>query len=68
MVLSWRVITMKLWQRIMKQKLQHEIDVSENQLVFMPKLSTTDVITFLQGWLRGLDRRKDIYIVFIDLE
>lgn len=40
---------MKLWQRIMKQKLQHEIDVSENQLVFMPKLSTTDVITFLQG-------------------
>jgi len=36
--------TMKLWERMIEQRLRKETNFSENQFIFMPKRSTMKAI------------------------
>ena len=40
--------TMKLWERVIEQRLRHEITISENQFGFMPERSTMEAIYLLR--------------------
>ena len=61
--------TMKLWERVIKQRLRKEINVLENQFGFMLGRSTIEPIYLLRRLMkRYRDHQKDLYIVFIDLE
>ena len=61
--------TMKLWERVVERRLRRDISVSENQFDFTLGRSTTEAIHLLRR-LRILfrDRKKDLHMVFIDLE
>ena len=60
---------MKLWERVIEQRVRKETDVSENQFGFMPGRSTMETIYLLRRLMeRYWDQQKDLHIVFIDLE
>ena len=61
--------TMKLWERMIKRRLQKDVSISENQFGFMQGRSTIEVIYLLRK-LMGLyrDRKVDLHMVFIDLK
>ena len=60
--------TMKLWERVIKHMLRHETTISYNQFGFMPKRSTMEAIYLLRRLMESYRNKKDLHMVFIDLE
>ena len=61
--------TIKLWERVIEQRLRGMTQISTNQFVFMPGISTTEAIFLIRQvmeWFR--EQKKDLHMVFIDLE
>jgi hypothetical protein len=61
--------TMKLCERIIEHRLRRVTNVIENQFGFMPGRSTMEAIFLIMQLMeRCREQKKDIYIIFIDLE
>jgi hypothetical protein len=61
--------TMKLWERIIEYLLRGVINVTENQFGFISGKSTMEEIFLIRQLMeRYKNQKKDLYIVFIDLE
>jgi len=59
---------MKLWERVIEHRLRQNVTISENQFRFMPGRSTTEAIHLLCQLIEWFRERRNLLIVFIDLE
>jgi hypothetical protein len=60
---------MKLWDRIIKYRLRRVTNITENQFGFMPKRLTMKTIFLIRQLIKRYgEQKKDMYMVFIDLE
>ena len=60
---------MKLWERVIDQRLRNDISTSGNQFSLIRSRSITKAISFLTRLVELCsDRKKDFHIMFIDLE
>ncbi|KAE8728970.1 Detected protein of unknown function [Hibiscus syriacus] len=61
--------TMKLWERMIEDRLRQITRVSKNQFGFMPGRSTTETIHLLQQLMEKYrEKNRDLHMAFIDLE
>ena len=61
--------TMKIWERVVDERLRKQTQVSEAQFGFVPGRSTTEPIFMLRQLVEKFRRRrKKLHIVFVDLE
>jgi hypothetical protein len=61
--------TMKLWERIIEHHLRGVTNVTKNKFGFMPGSSTMELIFLIRQLTeRYREQKKDLHIVFIDLE
>ncbi|KAK9113999.1 hypothetical protein Syun_020796 [Stephania yunnanensis] len=61
--------TMKLWERIIDNRLRRETTISENQFDFMPGRSSMEAIFLVRRLLEKYrEKKKDLHMVFVDLE
>ena len=59
----------KLWERVIDQRLHKIVQVRENQFGFMPGRSTMEAIHLLRRLMdKYRDHRRNLHIIFIDLE
>jgi hypothetical protein len=60
---------MKLWEKIIEHHLRRVTNVTENQFGFMLGRSTMETIFLIRQLMeRCREQKKDLHIVFIDLE
>jgi hypothetical protein len=61
--------TIMLWERVIEHRLRRIKSVTKNQFGFMPGRSTMEAIFLVQQLMgRYKEQKKDLHIVFIDLE
>ena len=61
--------TMKIWERIIDQRLRVEVAITPEQFGFMPNRSTTDAVFALRQMMEKYrEGQKTLHIAFIDLE
>ena len=61
--------TMKLWERIMDQRIREETSIGEEQFGFMPGKGTTDAVFILRQIMeKHWEKTEGLHVVFIDLE
>jgi DNA repair protein RadC len=61
--------TMKLCERIIEHRLRGVTNVTENQFSFMSGRSTMETIFLIRQLMeRCMEQKKDLHMVFIDLE
>ncbi|KAF3661498.1 Ras-related protein RABD2b [Capsicum annuum] len=61
--------TMKVWEMVVELRQRKIVNISENQFDFMPGRSTTEAIHLVRRLVKQFrKRKKDLHIVFIDLE
>jgi hypothetical protein len=60
---------MKLWERIFEHRIREVTNVTKNQFGFMPGRLTIEAIFLIRQLMkRYREQKKDIHLVFIDLE
>lgn len=61
--------TLKIWERVIEQRLRKETSISEEQFGFMPGKGTTDALFALRQLLeKHGEKLKELHLAFIDLE
>ena len=61
--------TMKLWERIVGERIESETEVSENQYGFIRGRQTSDAVFALKQIMEKFrEKQKGLYVAFIDLE
>ena len=61
--------TMKLWERVIEQRIRRETNITENQFGFMPRRSSMEAIFLIRRLVKKFrENKKDLHMVFIDLE
>ena len=61
--------TMKLWERVIKARVEEKVTIAEQQFGFMSGRSTTDAIFCLRMLLeKRIEEQKAVHPAFIDLE
>jgi len=59
----------KLWEHVIEGRLRANISISENQYDVMPGTSTTEAIHLIRRLMEFYrDRKRDLHMVFVDLE